>query len=378
MLTHYRKENRKIAMGLLSFHKKLTDKSNLLKEINTYETEEGYELFFFTPEGSTNIQGIIGVYWGENQELIIHDVSLNPSYRGDQMGFQMLDELQEKYPDFSIRPTEITPSISRKMGRSKQEERVNMVTEINIKLDIFEGPLDLLLHLIQQMEIDIYDIPIATITEQYMSYIHTMKTLELAVAGEYLVMAATLMAIKSKTLLPVQEAIIEDEYWEEDPRDELVNQLLEYRKYKYAAEQLTEKAQERSLYYTKEPVAVDDLIGQEKPLKRGQVKKIDLFHAMEKILERKKFSEKVEKTITPDDTTIEERIIFIEERLKQHHKGCSFESFFETPSKTEVVTTFMALLEMMKNGQIVAQQERNYETIMLYLAVGDTKDDKIK
>ena len=98
------------------------------------------------------------------------------------------------------------------MGRSKQEERVNMVTEINIKLDIFEGPLDLLLHLIQQMEIDIYDIPIATITEQYMSYIHTMKTLELAVAGEYLVMAATLMAIKSKTLLPVQEAIIEDEY----------------------------------------------------------------------------------------------------------------------------------------------------------------------
>ena len=360
MLTHYRKENRKIAMGLLSFHKKLTDKSNLLKEINTYETEEGYELFFFTPEGSTNIQGIIGVYWGENQELIIHDVSLNPSYRGDQMGFQMLDELQEKYPDFSIRPTEITRPY------------------LAINLDIFEGPLDLLLHLIQQMEIDIYDIPIATITEQYMSYIHTMKTLELAVAGEYLVMAATLMAIKSKTLLPVQEAIIEDEYWEEDPRDELVNQLLEYRKYKYAAEQLTEKAQERSLYYTKEPVAVDDLIGQEKPLKRGQVKKIDLFHAMEKILERKKFSEKVEKTITPDDTTIEERIIVIEERLKQHHKGCSFESFFETPSKTEVVTTFMALLEMMKNGQIVAQQEGNYETIMLYLAVGDTKDDKIK
>ena len=87
------------------------------------------------------------------------------------------------------------------------------------------------------MEIDIYDIPIATITEQYMNYIHTMKTLELAVAGEYLVMAATLMAIKSKTLLPVQETIIEEDgYWEEDPRDELVNQLLEYRKYKYAAE----------------------------------------------------------------------------------------------------------------------------------------------
>lgn len=88
------------------------------------------------------------------------------------------------------------------MASKEKEERVNELTEINIKLDVFEGPLDLLLHLIQQMEIDIYDIPIATITEQYMNYIHTMKTLELAVAGEYLVMAATLMAIKSKTLLP--------------------------------------------------------------------------------------------------------------------------------------------------------------------------------
>ena len=128
------------------------------------------------------------------------------------------------------------------MASKEKEERVNELTEINIKLDVFEGPLDLLLHLIQQMEIDIYDIPIATITEQYMNYIHTMKTLELAVAGEYLVMAATLMAIKSKTLLPVQEFVTDDEeLWEEDPREELVTQLLEYRKYKYAAEKLTEK-----------------------------------------------------------------------------------------------------------------------------------------
>lgn len=123
MLTHYRKENHKIAMGLLSFHKKLTDKSNLLKEINTYETEEGYELFFFTPEGSTNIQGIIGVYWGEHKELIIHDVSLNPSYRGDKMGFLMLDELQAKYPDFTIRPTEITePYLTKWINRTSEEE----------------------------------------------------------------------------------------------------------------------------------------------------------------------------------------------------------------------------------------------------------------
>lgn len=146
------------------------------------------------------------------------------------------------------------------MASKEKEERVNELTEINIKLDVFEGPLDLLLHLIQQMEIDIYDIPIATITEQYMNYIHTMKTLELAVAGEYLVMAATLMAIKSKTLLPIQEFVTDDEeLWEEDPREELVTQLLEYRKYKYAAEKLTEKAEERSLYYTKDPMNIDGL-----------------------------------------------------------------------------------------------------------------------
>ncbi|MEQ6206087.1 segregation/condensation protein A [Enterococcus mundtii] len=256
---------------------------------------------------------------------------------------------------------------------------MNDVSEINIKLDVFEGPLDLLLHLIQDMSIDIYDIPIATITEQYMNYIHTMKTLELAVAGEYLVMAATLMAIKSKTLLPIQEVSNdEEEFWEEDPRDELVNQLLEYRKFKYAAEKLTEKAEERSLYFTKEPSAIDELLGQEKPLKRGQVKKIDLFQAMQKILERKKFAQKEEKTIAPDDATIEERMTFIQQRIVSQKKGCLFESFFETPSRNEVVTTFLAILELMKNGQIVAQQEKNYESIMLYPAVGDTQHDEIK
>ena len=104
---------------------------------------------------------------------------------------------------------------------------------ISLKLDVFEGPLDLLLHLIQQLEIDIYDIPIAAVTEQYMNFIHAMKTLELEVAGEYLVMAATLMSIKSQMLLPKPEVAFEyDDEEGEDPRDALVQQLLEYRKYK--------------------------------------------------------------------------------------------------------------------------------------------------
>ncbi|MDA9461739.1 GNAT family N-acetyltransferase [Enterococcus mundtii] len=122
MLTHYRKENRKIAMGLLSFHKKLNAESSLLKEIDTYESAEDYELFFYTPEDSTNIQGIIGVHWNEKDQMTIHDISLNPSYRGENIGFQMLNELQEKYPDVLIHPTDITEAyLSRWIKENKKE-----------------------------------------------------------------------------------------------------------------------------------------------------------------------------------------------------------------------------------------------------------------
>ncbi|GAE43404.1 segregation and condensation protein A [Mesobacillus boroniphilus JCM 21738] len=113
--------------------------------------------------------------------------------------------------------------------------------QYNVKIEAFEGPLDLLLHLINTLEIDIYDIPVAEITEQYLMYIHAMKELQLDVASEYLVMAATLLAIKSKMLLPKHEAELEDEFefdHEEDPRNELVERLIEYKKFKEAASDL--------------------------------------------------------------------------------------------------------------------------------------------
>jgi len=139
-----------------------------------------------------------------------------------------------------------------------------MSSDINIKIDAFEGPLDLLLQLIKHLEIDIYDIPIAEVTAQYLNYIRAMKVLQLDIAGDYLVMAATLMAIKSKLLLPKQEmnADPEDEvFFEsgEDPRDALVEQLLEYRKYKSAAALLKVKEEERSQYFSKEPTNLESL-----------------------------------------------------------------------------------------------------------------------
>src|SRR5690606_27811042 len=120
-----------------------------------------------------------------------------------------------------------------------------MTLRYEVKLDSFEGPLDLLLHLINKYEIDIYDIPVAQITAQYMEYIHAMQELELNIASEYLVIAATLLEIKSKMLLPKQEVSLDDEY-EEDPREELMNRLIEYRKFKDAATHLKGREMEQS------------------------------------------------------------------------------------------------------------------------------------
>ena len=244
------------------------------------------------------------------------------------------------------------------------------MAEIKIKLDIFEGPLDLLLHLIRSLELDIYDIPIAEVTEQYMEFIHAMKNLELEVAGEYLVMAATLMAIKSQMLLPKQE--LEEEYedvYEEDPRDELVAQLLEYRKYKFAAERLLEKSEERQLYFTKDPMDVDEY-KEEQNLAKNQLNAIDLFLAFHTMLEKKNKRKKIETTIRADDRSIENKMVFIETSLLKGVTGQPLETFLSDFSKPEIVITFMALLELMKNGKIRVEQAGNYETILLY-SVGE-------
>ncbi|MFV0557051.1 MAG: segregation/condensation protein A [Enterococcus sp.] len=250
--------------------------------------------------------------------------------------------------------------------------------EINIKLDIFEGPLDLLLHLIQKWEIDIYDIPIAKVTQQYMNYIHAMKKLELEVAGEYLVMAATLMAIKSQMLLPKPEIEVEEEFFEEDPREELVSQLLEYRKFKYAAEILSEKAQERSQYFSKDPMNVESYREKPAQLAVDKFNKVDLYLAFHSMLNKKKQRQVLETTIAGDENTIEEKMTEIQTKLThlpQRKSGYLLEEFFTTYSKNEMVTVFMAILELMKNGKIKVEQESNCADILLY-AVGEQADGK--
>lgn len=244
--------------------------------------------------------------------------------------------------------------------------------ELKLKLSVFEGPLDLLLHLIKTLEIDIYDIPIADITEQYLAYIHTMQTLALDVAGDYLIMAATLMAIKSKMLLPKQELEMsaEDEITEEgeDPRAALVAQLLEYRKFKYAAELLKDREEERSLYFTKEPVDLSSFKKQVVPLDPNEMTPIDLFLAFHDMLERKRQHSPQETTIAADVVSVEEKIELI--KIQLSHLGPKqsllFDDLFVSHQRSEIIATFMAMLELVKNGDVKITQAERTAPIFLY------------
>ncbi|MGY3703870.1 segregation/condensation protein A [Vagococcus martis] len=232
--------------------------------------------------------------------------------------------------------------------------------ELNVKLDIFEGPLDLLLHLIKTLEIDIYDIPIAEITEQYMNYIHTMRTLDLEIAGEFLVMAATLMSIKSKMLLPQEVVEVDDEseYDVLDPREVLVQQLLDYKKFKYVATVLKEMETERGDYFTKEATDLSDYEKECAPLEPNEVTMIDLYLAIHDVMTRAKQMEPMETSIVMEDYTIDDRIEFVMSRVRALSKTdyVLFDELFTVYTRSEIVMTFLAMLELIKSRDIVVKQ----------------------
>lgn len=241
------------------------------------------------------------------------------------------------------------------------------MSEMKVKIDVFEGPLDLLLHLIKQLEVDIYDIPIAEITRQYLAYVHTLKILQLDVAGDYLLMAATLMAIKSQMLLPKPELEDEEDFYEggEDPRDALVDQLLEYQQFKKAASVLKTKEAERSLYFTKDPSDLEDYQTQIE-LEPAEVNVIDLVQAFQEMMQKKKLKAPLQTKIVAEEVTMEERMGTIRNRIMTSKKAVLFTELFETINRTEVVTTFLALLELMKNKEIDIKQEKAFEDFVIF------------
>lgn len=248
--------------------------------------------------------------------------------------------------------------------------------QYNVKIDAFEGPLDLLLHLINHLEIDIYDIPMAEITEQYLNYIHTMKELQLDVASEFLVMAATLLAIKSKMLLPVHDSeVLEEDLLletEEDPREELVEQLIEYRKYKEVAEEFKTLEKERGLIFTKPP---SDMAEYAKDVELEQpaslhVSLYDMIGALQKLLRRKKLQKPMLTKITRQEIPIEQRMNDIMHKLKKTTHRMRFDDLFPVSNKEYIVVTFLAVLELMKRREITVIQEDNFADIFVSAVEG--------
>lgn len=234
-----------------------------------------------------------------------------------------------------------------------------------VSLDVFEGPLDLLLHLINQLEIDIYDIPVAEITEQYMEYIQAMQHLELNIASEYLVMAATLLEIKSKMLLPVQEKTEDFDDYEEDPREELMERLIEYRKYKDAAEDLKEKEHDDNQIFTRPPVIFKDL-DTKVPIVKGDLSIYDMLGALNKMFKRKQWNEPQDTRVTRTEIPIEQRMEEVLAVVKTSKTGIAFDKLFSYQSKSHIVITFIALLELMKNNEIYCKQANHFESLYVF------------
>jgi len=237
------------------------------------------------------------------------------------------------------------------------------------KLESFEGPLDLLLHLIDKSEIDIHEVSISEITDQYMDYLHAMKELELEVTSEFLVMAATLLAIKSKQLLP-KPPVFEDDYddWQDDeldPRDELIQKLIEYRKFKQIAEQLREKELERSLVYSREPEDMTPFMHEEKVNPVEGLHVSDLVAAFQKAL-RRAARRNIVSTIQRDEISVKDRINDIVDVLKRFETVRFSKLIRENMDRHEVVVTFLAILELMKMKHIRCYQHQLFEDIVIH------------
>ncbi|HYK87134.1 MAG TPA: segregation/condensation protein A [Acidobacteriota bacterium] len=229
---------------------------------------------------------------------------------------------------------------------------------ITIKLDAFEGPLDLLLHLIKKEEVDIWNIPIARITEQYLEYLQIMKDLNINVAGEWLLMAATLIYIKSRMLLPPDPVADSQDEVQEDPRKELVYQLLEHQKFKNAAQMLYTREEVENSVWNRPP---QDVIDDRKEVVAATL--FDLVKAFHEIVER--FESQRAMEMTQEEVSIEEKIEHIR-RLLLVHNTMLFSTFFdEARSKRHLIVTFLALLELVRLREIWIYQKKAFDEIYI-------------
>ena len=241
---------------------------------------------------------------------------------------------------------------------------------LEVKLKAFEGPLDLLLHLIEKNKVEIYDIPIVEITNQYMEYIRNMETRDMNVMSEFLVMAATLLDIKCKMLLPKEET---EQGEEEDPRAELVQKLLEYKMYKYMSLELKDRQLDAQKSYFREknlpqevlqyrpPVNYEELLGEMNLAKLNQIFQMTIKRQEDKIDPVRSNYGNIEK----DEVDLEAIVLFVKVYAMEH-KEFSFRNLLEQKkTKMTIIVTFLAILEMMKSGEITISQEEIFDDIKI-------------
>ena len=243
---------------------------------------------------------------------------------------------------------------------------------IQIRLAAFEGPLDLLYHLIEKNEIDIYDIPIASLTEQYLAYLEQAEDRDMDGMSEFLLMAATLLEIKSKLLLPKPKT---EEAEGPDPREELVQKLLEYKKIKDVTDTLKEREEEAALFFYKEADAAVAQLKQQPPQELEEllagVTMEDLYRAFQQVLARKeKTVDTVRsgfRSVQKDLFTVGEKMDYIRDLLilRPHGKTAFHSIFREKAGKMEIVVTFLALLELIKQKEVTIRQEQNFGEIYM-------------
>ena len=239
--------------------------------------------------------------------------------------------------------------------------------DYSIKINEFEGPLDLLLHLIKQSNIDIIDIEINEITKQYLDYINKMEELNINVAASYLVMAAELMEIKSKSLLPINEEENEDEEDEAVSKEKLINKLIEYQKYKDMVGTFKDMEAERQNIYVKSPEKISNYVDN-KIINNNDTTVDDLVNAFKKFLERIDKEKPITTKITSKEYSVKERKKSIRNILKERKKVL-FTELFEKKETSFIVVTFLSILEMVKEKEITIRQDANFKDITIELEV---------
>ena len=241
--------------------------------------------------------------------------------------------------------------------------------ELQVKLQVFEGPLDLLLHLLEKNKVNIYDIPIVEITHQYLAYISEMQRQDLNVMSEFLVMAATLIDIKSRMLLPTEE----EEEEEEDPRAELVQKLLEYKMYKCISYELRERQVDAQRVLFREPTVPREVLEYEEPVDLQELVGDLTLSRLNMIFKSimKKQADKIDPVrskfgkIEKEEVSLEEKMAYVE-AYAGIHRSFSFRALLEAqPTRMELIVTFLTILELMKMGKITVSQEAIFDDIKI-------------